>query len=57
MPSKLLWDILPGFRVPSRWHPLLMTTLLPLAALGLQTVRASPERVPSLPWFFRSSSW
>ena len=39
MPSKLLWDVLPAFRVPSRWDPLLMTALLPLAALGLQTVR------------------
>jgi O-antigen/teichoic acid export membrane protein len=39
MPSKLLWHVLPAFRVPSRWDPLLMTTLLPLAALGLQAVR------------------
>jgi O-antigen/teichoic acid export membrane protein len=39
MPSKLLWHVLPAFRVPSRWDPLLMTALLPLAALGLQTVR------------------
>jgi O-antigen/teichoic acid export membrane protein len=39
MPSKLLWDVLPAFRVPSRWDPLLMTALLPLAALGLQSVR------------------
>jgi O-antigen/teichoic acid export membrane protein len=39
MPSRLLWDILPAFRVPARWDPLLMTTLLPLAALGLDTVR------------------
>jgi O-antigen/teichoic acid export membrane protein len=39
MPSKLLWDVLPAFRVPSRWDPLLMTALLPLAALGLQAVR------------------
>jgi O-antigen/teichoic acid export membrane protein len=38
-PSKLLWDVLSAFRVPSRWDPLLMTTLLPLAALGLQTAR------------------
>jgi O-antigen/teichoic acid export membrane protein len=38
MPSKLLWEILPGFRVPSRWDPLLMAALVPLAALGLQTV-------------------
>jgi hypothetical protein len=39
MPSKLLWDVLPAFRVPSRWDPLLMTAVLPLAALGLQSVR------------------
>jgi O-antigen/teichoic acid export membrane protein len=39
MPSKLLWNVLPAFRVPSRWDPLLMTVLLPLAALGLETVR------------------
>jgi O-antigen/teichoic acid export membrane protein len=41
MPSKLLWDVLPAFRVPSRWGPLLMTALLPLAALGLQTLTQS----------------
>jgi len=39
MPSKLLWHVLGGFRVPSRWDPLLMTTLLPLAALGLEAIR------------------
>jgi O-antigen/teichoic acid export membrane protein len=39
MPSKLLWNVLPAFRVPSRWDPLLMTALLPLAALALQTLR------------------
>ena len=39
MPSKLLWDALSAFRIPSRWDPLLMTTLLPLAALGLQALR------------------
>jgi hypothetical protein len=39
MPSKLLWDVLPAFRVPSRWDPLLMTAVLPLAALGLQSLR------------------
>jgi hypothetical protein len=36
MPSRLLWEALPAFRVISRWDPLLMTALLPLAALGLQ---------------------
>jgi hypothetical protein len=39
MPSRLLWDVLPGFRVPSRWDALLMTTLLALAALGLERLR------------------
>ena len=38
MPSKWLWDRISAFRVPSRWDPLLMTVLLPLAALGLQTL-------------------
>jgi O-antigen/teichoic acid export membrane protein len=38
MPSKLLWHVLDGFRVPSRWDALLMTVLLPLAALGLQAI-------------------
>ncbi len=44
MPSKLLWHVLPAFRVPSRWDPLLMTTLLPLAALGLQTLGGTLEK-------------
>lgn len=44
MPSKLLWHVLPAFRVPSRWDPLLMTALLPLAALGLQTLLRSLAR-------------
>ncbi len=44
MPSKLLWEVLPAFRVPSRWDPLLMTVLLPLAALGLQTLCRSLAR-------------
>jgi O-antigen/teichoic acid export membrane protein len=44
MPSKLLWDVLSAFRVPSRWDPLLMATLLPLAALGLQTASGTLAR-------------
>jgi O-antigen/teichoic acid export membrane protein len=44
MPSKLLWNVLSAFRVPSRWDPLLMTALLPLAALGLQMVAGTLER-------------
>ena len=38
MPSRLLWELVPAFRVPSRWDPLLMSALIPLAALGLQAV-------------------
>ena len=44
MPSKLLWNVLSAFRVPSRWDPLLMTALLPLAALGLQMVASTLEQ-------------
>jgi O-antigen/teichoic acid export membrane protein len=36
MPSRLLWQLLPPFRVPSRWVVLAMAALVPLAALGLQ---------------------
>jgi O-antigen/teichoic acid export membrane protein len=38
MPSRLLWEVTPAFRVPSRWIPLVMAALVPLAALGLQAV-------------------
>jgi O-antigen/teichoic acid export membrane protein len=38
MPSRLLWEAVSAFRVPSRWDPMLMTALIPLAALGLQVV-------------------
>ncbi|MBA2641718.1 MAG: hypothetical protein H0U82_02160, partial [Actinobacteria bacterium] len=36
MPSRLLWELTPAFRVPSRWSVLVMAALVPLAALGLQ---------------------
>jgi O-antigen/teichoic acid export membrane protein len=36
MPSRLLWEVVPAFRLPSRWIPLVMAALVPLAALGLQ---------------------
>jgi hypothetical protein len=38
MPSRLLWEAVPAFQVPSRWTPLIMAALVPLAALGLQAV-------------------
>lgn len=44
MPSKWLWDRISAFRVPSRWDPLLMAVLLPLAALGLQALWRWLER-------------
>jgi O-antigen/teichoic acid export membrane protein len=45
LPSRWLWNLVSAFRVPSRWDPLLMTALLPLAALGLQTLwRALGDR-------------
>jgi len=44
MPSRLMWEITPAFRVPSRWDPLLMATLIPAAALGLQAFRARSRR-------------
>src|SRR4029079_2555585 len=37
-PSRVLWELTPAFRVPTRWIPVVMTALVPLAALGLQVV-------------------
>lgn len=36
MPSRVLWEVVPAFRVLTRWVPLVMTALVPLAALALQ---------------------
>ncbi len=38
-PSRILWEIAPQFRVPARFVVLVMTALLPLAALGLEALR------------------
>src|SRR5262249_34454952 len=38
MPSRLLWEFVPAFRVVARWDAMLMTLLAPVAALGLQAV-------------------
>jgi len=35
MPSKLIYDVTPSFRVPTRFMPLLMTGMVVLAAIGL----------------------
>lgn len=37
-PSRLVWEVVPAIRVPSRWTALAMTALVPLAALGLQSL-------------------
>ena len=44
MPSRLLYAIVPAFRVLSRWDFLLITALVPLAALGLQAVWSALAR-------------
>jgi O-antigen/teichoic acid export membrane protein len=44
MPSRLLWQLVPAFRVVSRWDTVLMTALVPLAAFGLQAIWRSLAR-------------
>ena len=46
-PARLLYEVLPAFRVPSRWVALLMTALVPLAALGLEAGRRALARPPA----------
>ena len=51
MPSRILWEAVPAVRVPSRWVALVMTALVPLAALGIQATwrehyGRGPERSP-----------
>jgi hypothetical protein len=41
MPARLLWQFVPAFRVLGRWDVVLMTTLVALAALGLQALANS----------------
>jgi hypothetical protein len=43
-PSRLLFAVVPAFRVPSRWSIVMMTALVPLAALGLQEAAARASR-------------
>lgn len=43
-PARLLFEVLPAFRVPSRWVAMLMTALAPLAALALQWVADEARR-------------
>jgi hypothetical protein len=43
-PSWILWQIVPAFRVPARWSIVMMTGLIPLAALALQDVAGAASR-------------
>jgi hypothetical protein len=43
-PSWILWQVVPAFRVPSRWSVVMMTALVPLAALALQDAAAVASR-------------
>jgi hypothetical protein len=43
-PSHILWEVVPTFRVPSRWIAMTMTALVPIAALGLDGLRTAVER-------------
>jgi len=44
MPSRLLWEVVPAIRVPSRWVALAGTALVPLAALGLHALYRALQR-------------
>jgi hypothetical protein len=44
-PSWILWQVVPAFRVPSRWSVVMMTALVPLAALALQDAAAIASRL------------
>ena len=43
-PTRVLWELIPAFRVPSRWIVMIMTALVPLAALGLQAAATALGR-------------
>jgi hypothetical protein len=43
-PAWLLYQIVPAFRVPSRWSVVVVTALVPLGALALQEVVAAASR-------------
>jgi hypothetical protein len=44
MPSRLLLEVVPSFRVPARFQTVLMTALVPLAAFGLAQLVATARR-------------
>ena len=45
-PARLLWELVPQFRVPTRFVVLVMTGLVCLGALGLEALRRSVLRLP-----------
>jgi hypothetical protein len=46
-PARFLWEAVPQFRVPSRFIAVVMTGLVPLAALGLNAISARAGRLTS----------
>jgi hypothetical protein len=40
-PSRLLFQVVPAFRVPSRWSVIMVTALVPLAAMALNAAAAA----------------
>jgi hypothetical protein len=45
MPSRLIWEIVPPFRLPARWTALAVTALVPLGALALQAAATRASAV------------
>lgn len=43
-PSRMLFEVVPAFRVPSRWSIVVVTALVPLAAMALQEAAAAASR-------------
>jgi hypothetical protein len=43
-PVRLIWEVAPQFRVPARFVALVMAGLVPLAALGLDGIRAAVSK-------------
>ena len=49
-PARLMFEVVPAFRVLSRWDAFLMTALVPLAAFGLQAGWATLTRSGKRRW-------
>jgi len=43
-PSRMLWEVVPAFRVPARWSVVVVTALVPLAAMALREAAAAASQ-------------